>query len=821
MLLNQEYRSKAKSFSDLLEYASLIDNGVVMTKNAAFLAGWWYQGPDTESATEEELEVLSARVNNALKAFGTGFMIHTDLIRVQAGNYSAPEQSVFGDRTTRLMDAARRETFTRKVSTYENYYALILSYTAPSLTSAKAEESMFSGGKKNKIDYHEKALQTFKEALSKIESEMGSIIKMSRMSDIVESGKVAYSEILEHINYCIGGVKHLVRLPVIPMYLDAVLSRDFYAGVSPKVGDKFIKVIGVRGTPAQSYPTMMDQLNGLNVELRFNTRFIFMDVMEAKGRISKYRKKWKQKASGLKQAMFGIPNANVDLDALSNVEDAQVAEAEAESGAVKYGAYTATILIYDEDEEKANESAKTVRAVLNNMGFVAEIETINAIEAYLGSLPGHGKQNVRRPLVHTLNLADMLPLSAIWSGSESNPCPFYAKQPYYTERHLSPPALMYAAAAGATPFRFNLHVGDLGHSIVLGPSGAGKSTLLGLIVAQHFRYPGARVFAFDKGYSMFVLCNASGGTHYDLAGDNQQNTAFAPLRNLETEADKAWATEYVETLMMLQRIEVTVHQRKSIAEAIAQLAQGDKDMRSLGHFANLMQDETLRAAMSYYIAGPAAMLLDSSSDSFSAANPFTVFELEHLMSMGEATVVPVLLYLFRRIEKSLDGKPSLIVLDEAWLMLDHPMFKEKIREWLKVLRKANCAVIFATQSLSDVLKSSIKDAIIENCPTKVYLPNAKALDPAIRPIYEDFGFNRRQIELLATATPKRQYYIVSDDGRRMVDLALSKVELAFIGSSGKEDVALAREMMNRYGETWPFEWLQSMNLQVAAQQWLA
>jgi type IV secretion system protein VirB4 len=822
MLLRSEFRNKAKSFSDLLPYAALIENGIVMTKSATFVAGWWYQGPDTESATPEELEVLSARVNNALKAYGTGFMLHTDLIRVRAGAYSEENQSQFPDRTTRLIDQARRSTFSANGNTFENHYAMILSYRAPNLKGAKAGEAMFSGGKNVKTDYHAKSLQVFKDAIDRIESEIGSVVKMERMTDLVESDKVAYSELLEHINYCIGGVKHPVRIPIAPMYLDSVLSREFYAGVSPKIGDKYIKVIGLRGTPAQSYPTMMDQLNNLSVELRFNTRFIALDQYEAKSLISRYRKRWKQKATGLKQAMFGMPNTNVDLDALTNVEDAQAAEAESESGVVKFGFYTATVILYDDDLEKVEEAAKEVRTTLNNMGFISEIETINSVEAYLGSLPGEGERNVRRPLLHTLNLADMLPLSAIWAGSEVNPCPFYANQPYYKEKNINVPPLMYAAAAGATPFRFNLHVGDLGHSMILGPTGAGKSTLLSMIMAQHFRYAGARVFAFDKGYSAFILNQAAGGTHYDLASDNSK-ISFAPLSRLDTDSDKAWANEWVESLIALQGIQVQIQHRKEIYEAIEHLSFADQGMRSISHFANLVQDLEIRSALKYYTSGPGGSLLDADQDSFSEDERtiFTVFEVEHLMAMGEKIVVPTLMYLFRRIEKALDGKPTLIVLDEAWLMLDHPVFRAKIKEWLKVLRKANCAVVFATQSLSDILKSQIKDALIESCPTKVYLPNPKAMDPAIRPVYEDLGFNRRQISLLAMATPKRHYYIVSDVGRRLVDLALTKTELAFVGASGKEDIALARQMIEQFGETWVYEWLYDRGLDKAAQDWLA
>jgi len=155
-----------------------------------------------------------------------------------------------------------------------------------------------------------------------------------------------------------------------------------------------------------------------------------------------------------------------------------------------------------------HESAHLIMKTIQNIGFSCRLEDVNAIEAWRGTLPGDGYSNVRRVPLHTLNLADMLPITSVWPGLHENPSALMPKN--------SPP-LLYAATTGATPFRFHLHVSDLGHTIVVGPSSAGKSTLLGLIAAQWFRYPNAQVFFFDKGYSSWMLTQAVGGEFYDLA----------------------------------------------------------------------------------------------------------------------------------------------------------------------------------------------------------------------------------------------------------------------------------------------------------------
>jgi type IV secretion system protein VirB4 len=216
----------------------------------------------------------------------------------------------------------------------------------------------------------------------------------------------------------------------------------------------------------------------------------------------------------------------------------------------------------------------------------------------------------------------------------------------------------------------------------------------------------------------------------------------------------------------------------------------------------------LKEALRHYTeAGAMGRLLDARMDSLGIAS-FTVFEMEELMNLGEKNLVPVLLYLFRRIEKSLTGQPTILILDEAWIMLGHPVFRSKIREWLKVMRKANCAVILATQSLSDAKNSGILDVLTESCPTKVFLPNITARQEAQYELYTGMGLNDRQIEIIATATPKRDYYVVTPTGRRTVQLALEPVTLAFVGASDKESLARIRDLSSLHGpDKWQEYWM--------------
>ena len=186
---------------------------------------------------------------------------------------------------------------------------------------------------------------------------------------------------------------------------------------------------------------------------------------------------------------------------------------------------------------------------------------------------------------------------------------------------------------------------------------------------------------------------------------------------------------------------------------------------------------------------------------------FTVFEIEELMNLAPKYGLPVLLYLFRRLERSLHGQPAAIFLDEAWIMLGHAVSRDKIREWLKVMPKANCVVLVATQSLSDSVNSGILDVIIESTATKIFLPNAFAPEEDATALYRRSGLNERQIEIIAGSVPKRDYYYVSERGRRLYELALGPLALAFVGVSDKDSVAEVKKCEARFGTGWKDEWL--------------
>jgi type IV secretion system protein VirB4 len=342
----------------------------------------------------------------------------------------------------------------------------------------------------------------------------------------------------------------------------------------------------------------------------------------------------------------------------------------------------------------------------------------------------------------------------------------------------------------------------------------GKSVLLATLAMQFRRYPGSRVFAFDMGRSMRATILGLGGEHYDLGADGA--IAFQPLARIGREGERTRAADWVEGRLLQEGVAVGPDEKAAVWSALGSLAGAPVEQRTLTGLSVLLQSNALRQALAPYVLGGAhGRLLDADRDRLGSAD-VQGFEMEELMASRSA-VLAVLHYLFARLEERFDGAPTLLVLDESWLFLDDPVFAARIRQWLKTLRKKNVSVIFATQSLADVKDSSIAPAIVESCASRIFLPNPQAIEPQVRTIYEGFGLNGRQVGIVASAEPRRDYYYQSRLGNRLFDLDLGAIALAFAGAATPQDQRDIDRMLREAGAPgFAGAWLRHRGLDWAA-----
>ena len=765
MLNLSEYRRHADRLADHLPWAALVAPGIVLNKDGSFQRSIAFRGPDLDSATEAELVAACARANNMLKRFGSGWALFFEAERVAALGYP---DSDFPDAASWLVDAERRASFESvERSHFESHFHLTLVWMPPADKADSAGRALIE-----RPEAEKGAGRDWREALARFEAESRRAIDLMAtfMPDV---RSLDDSETLTYLHRAISPHRHRVRLPETPFYLDGLLAdTSLTGGLEPMLGANYLRTLNILGFPALSRPGIFDALNREDFAYRWTTRFIALDKTEANAALTKMRRQWFNKRKSLsallREVMYNQPAQLLDSDADNKVVDADEALQALGGDHVSFGYLTTTITVSDSDRGRAEEKLRAAERIVHSLGFTAIRESVNAVEAWLSSLPGHVYANVRQPLVHSLNLAHLMPLSSVWAGPVRN-------------AHLGGPPLLYAETSGSTPFRLSTHVGDVGHMMIAGPTGAGKSVLLALIALQFRRYTGAQLYIFDKGYSARAAVLAMGGRHHAL-GDGATSLAFQPLRGIEREEERSWAADWIAALVAHEGVAVTPDVKDAIWSALRSLATAPERERTLTGLSLLLQSNALKAAIQpFTLEGPHGRLLDAAEEGL-ALGSIECFETEALM--GQASVVePVLSYMFHRLEARFDGTPTLLILDEAWIFLDNPLFAARIREWLKVLRKKNVAVIFATQSLADIAGSSIAPAIIESCPQRILLPNDRAVEPQSRAAYAAFGLNETQIELVARAAPKRHYYLQSARGNRLFELGLGPIALTLCGAS--------------------------------------
>ncbi len=832
-----------RGFADYLAYSHMAAPGVLAMKNGSYLIGFLYKGPDLESATKVEIEHLSAMTNNAMRRLGNGWMAHFESVRKPADGYPSNH---FTEATNRLIDLEREEQHKSEGAHFETLNFIFFTYLPPAIEKSsmykKIVEFVSEGSSRHVISDEDQTISTMENIVADVIDVLGQDTKMLRLGFIPEKKEdgsysvSGYDEFLMLLNYFVNGRWHPVKLtPSNTTYLDVLLARDAFL-TSPMVLDnKYICIVSILGYPLETYPGMLHQLMLLPYELRWSNRCIFSDFRKAQAMLDNQRKKWVQKVRGFIAQILQNERAPVNQDAVHMVGDIDNATEELTAGWVAYGKHTSVVVARASSQDAAEHVAHEVVKVFERNGFSARIEAANTMEAFLGSLPGHGYENVRKPYINTLNLTHIVPLTDEWAGENYNPSPEIMKHYRKEGIHEPPPPLLQATSVGSTPFRLNIHVSDLGHTLILGPSGSGKSTLLSLIVSQFERYKNAQIFCFDKGYSMYPLCMAlQDSVHYDL-GSEGNKLSLCPLAEIDTVNDQGVAAEWLESMLILQGGEITPSRRSTISEALKILAASTayaenlSSRRTLTAFLSTLQDEELRQIFGYYSLGNTGEMLDGESNDIKYAKT-TVFELEHLFNMDQKIVVPVFVHIFKQIEKRIlsayesakSGRPSLIVIDEAWLALSNPIFASKIKEWLKVLRKNNCAVILATQSLNDIVNSTIMDAVLDSCETRILLPNPNALSDSMKELYmKHLALNEKQVNIIAHAEKKREYYYACEtmNYHRLFSLALGPVALAFTGASGKEDLMAIKQLYTGNGKLWPEKWLESRGHKVGAAKW--
>ena len=770
--------TEPKRLADRLPWAILMDSATLYGKPGTFQTTFEFRGPDLYSASISEIDAICARVNNTLKRLGARWAYFFEAQRRKSRSYP---HSTWPTLACTLIDEERRKSFQTESAHFATRYYFTLTYLTPEERINRLADRFFMRDSGPAVDYT-RQLEYFHAEVDKIFDILQAVFPMTR--------RLSDAELLTYLHSTISTTDHgsLLNAPAPPEIIDWLLPDQLLrAGLDMQLGDSHLKILTLTEFPMQSHAGMLDALLRLDFEYRWMTRFICLPREKALSEIKKRSRKWFAKRKSVlvlfKEAFFNQPESDIldNSDAVTKTRECGQFGEMVSAGAVSAGYYTSTFVLWDKDRERLNQKCRAIQQVIGSAGFACIDETYNALQAWFGSLPGHCWANVRRPIVSSMNLTHLMPLAADWDGPAK-------------DHHLNAPPLFYAKTAGA-PFRFSLHNTDVGHTFICGPTGSGKSVLLSFMAASFLRYKDAQVVIFDKGFSALGITAAMDGMHYDLGAN--ESIVFQPLKDIHREHQRAWALEWLQDIVVQEGLAITPELKNELWNTLGSLSGFDPAERTLTGLSALVQSVALRDALAgYTVEGSGGHLLDAPADSLQNAR-WQCFEMDYLMNYKARAVVPVLTYLFHQLDRKFTGRPGLIILDEVWLFLDHPVFAARIREWLKTLRKRNVSVVFATQSLSDITESTIVGTLADACPNRIYLPNARAREETLSPQYRRFGLSDRQIDIISRAVPKKEYYLQAADGNRKFDLDLGPVALALCGSSTREDIQLIKELMTQ------------------------
>lgn len=477
--------------------------------------------------------------------------------------------------------------------------------------------------------------------------------------------------------------------------------------------------------------------------------------------------------------------------AVSQVKEINDALDLAMSGHIAFGHHHLTVMCVEENLNALEGAISMAIAELVNVGINPVREKLVLEQCFWAQLPANFEFIGRKSKINTLNIAGFAAQHNYPVGREKG-------------NHWGDAVTVFDTTSG-TPFFFNFHARDVGHTTIIGPTGAGKTVLMNFLCAQAQKFK-CRMFLFDKDRGAEIFVRALNGKYTII--DPGRKCYFNPLQLDDTMENRSFISDWLASLVMQNDEPVSAEDMQTINRAVEgnyKLAKEDRVLRNIAPFFGLEGPGSIASRLNqWHSEGRYAAIFDNVHDVVDFHTD-TVFGFE----MGEvlanrATLVPVLSYLFHRIQISLDGTPTMIILDEAWALVDNKVFAAKIKDWLKTLRKLNGMVVFATQSVEDAVNSSISDTLIQQTATQIFLPNPKATEP----YRKAFMLSEREFNLLKNTDPGTRYFLV----KQGKDVVVARIDLSgmddviSILSGRAETVGLLNEIRAQVGDE-PEQWI--------------
>ena len=774
------WSEKEARAGDRLPYARLVDENTVLLRDGSVMTAIQVPGLLFETEDSEALNAHAATREVMLRStLDARFVMYHHVIRRRV---SVELDAEFPDPISRHIDARWKERLGSGQLFVNDQFITLIRRPARGKAGLVERISKKAKGRKHQLEADPKDLRGLRAAAQGLVASLQAY-GASVLGDYVGPQGNVNSEMLELLSALYNGEMRPVRKPADDVDLGMMLpyrrvsfgldALEMRGSGSPDFG----AILGLKDYPEATSPGLLDGLLRLPFEMVVSESYAPAERQTARERMDLAIRRLK----------------SADEEAVAERADMMAARDALGNGAVGFGDHHLTVMVKETSLARLDDATAACAAALGDTGAIAVREDTNLEPAFWGQFPGNEGYLVRRALISSANMASFGSLHGFALGQ--------AQGNHWGE------AVTLLETTSATPFFFNFHHGDLGNFSVIGPSGSGKTVAMNFLAAQAQKFaPRTILFDKDRGAELFV--RGIGGRYDSIRAG--EPTGFNPMALPDTPGNRAFLRDWLGVLLKAEGPE----EQATIAAAVDAAYANDASLRRLRHFRELLsgtrrpQPGDLADRLGAWInSGENAWLFDNAEDKLDLTARVLGFDMTALLENPKLRT-PTMMYLFHRIEERLDGKPTMILIDEGWKALDDEVFAARIRDWLKTLRKRNALVGFATQSARDALESRISTALVEQTATMVFMPNSRA---RVEDYCDGFGLTSHELALIRTLPAHSRCFLVRQpDASVVVRLDLSGAPEVLTLLSGRESSVRRLDLLREAMGDAPADWFPAL-----------
>jgi type IV secretion system protein VirB4 len=511
---------------------------------------------------------------------------------------------------------------------------------------------------------------------------------------------------------------------------------------------KYGAIVTLKDYPGSTFAGILDNLD-LATDMVVTNSFTPTEKIEAL-----------QKIQRVARQMAAAEDAARSLQ--SQLEEAADDQA---SGRVAFGNHHCTIAIYADTEAELDDTLGMITRSITSIGGSMIRENFAARAAFFAQQPGNYSYRTRASMISSQNFAELGALHGAARGRD---------------KALSPwgEAITILPTGNGEPYRFNFHLAGrkdertVGHSLVLGQTGSGKTLGTAFLLAQAGRL-NTRIIVFDKDQGFEMPIRALGGDYTPVRMG--EDTGFNPFEAESDERGAAWLTDWLEAMLRPKDGELSPVQIDALAKATRDNAKAAKNLQTISHFRTQLRavddGKDLHTRIGRWDKGGQFEWLfnGKGKDSLSFENDIVAFDLSEIFDNDDVRTA-WLSYVFRRIERIVeDERPTLLVMDEAWKLLDDPYFQSRLKDWMLTMRKKNVAVVLLTQRVSHISESAAGGAIVESVVTRLVYPSNRNTEAELAPLNLT---DRERDFLMQSNVGHRLALMQSGDDSTIIDMDL-------------------------------------------------